>query len=224
MAGYIKEHSLLIIGMLMLALVGMGMYFGCGRSSQGHMPKFDDVSYTDERGVAHEIYHDGEVSELKRKNRELYDSIKAYKDKLSYAVQFTHEKRYSSGVVAIKDTSRFDTARCVPMTYEYHSEPNDTFQYTLKVNSDTEPNWYSLSASVRNRFTIVNKDQGGGLSHLTVSPDDGGTVSDVTVFKKSEKRGFSDRLSVGPGITAGYDPVNRRLGVVVGVSVSFDLW
>ena len=100
------------------------------------------------------------------------------------------------------------------------NEPNDTFQYKLKINSQMEPNWYSLDAKVKNKFTIVNKEEADGLNHITIS--DGGSVpsiSDVTVFKKKEK--FIKRFSIGPSVTAGYDPINNKFGIMLGVGITY---
>jgi len=38
-----------------------------------------------------------------------------------------------------------------------------------------------------------------------------------------KKRNFWDRLSIGPAVTAGYDPINHNWGVVIGASVFFDI-
>ena len=38
-----------------------------------------------------------------------------------------------------------------------------------------------------------------------------------------KKRNFWDRLSIGPAVTAGYDPINKQWGVMVGASVFFDI-
>jgi hypothetical protein len=167
---------------------------------------------------------------LKKENRELYDSLKQYKDKIDYIVQFYHEKEYNTGQVTTKpniiDSVVYDTIPVtipqIAKTYEYLNEPNDTFQYKLNVNSFTEPNWYSIQAKVKNKFTIVNKEE-GGANHITIKPENGGTITNPTVWKKKEKRNFLDRFSFGPGVTAGYDPINKKWGVMVGASATFDL-
>lgn len=58
-----------------------------------------------------------------------------------------------------------------PMTFEYTSEPNDTFQYNLKVNAVTEPYWYLLNVQTNDKFTIVNKKTDGSeLNQITITP------------------------------------------------------
>ena len=190
----------------------------------------DEIEYVDSANQYHKYYYETKFKELKKTNKELYDSLKQYKDKITYLIQFTHEKDYNTGVVNtkpnivdtnIKDSMKVDTP-LVAKTYEYMSEPNDTFQYKLNVNSYTEPNWYSIQAKVKNKFTIVNKEE-GGMNHVTIQPNDGGSVSNVTVFKKKEKRSFWDRFSIGPSVTAGYDVVNKQWGIMAGASATFDL-
>lgn len=190
----------------------------------------DKIEYVDSANQYHKYYYETKFKELKKTNKELYDSLKQYKDKITYLIQFTHEKDYNTGVINtkpnivdtnIKDSMKVDTP-LVAKTYEYMSEPNDTFQYKLNVNSYTEPNWYSIQAKVKNKFTIVNKEE-GGMNHVTIQPNDGGNVSNVTVFKKKEKRSFWNRFSFGPGFTVGYDPINKQWGMTAGLTGTFDL-
>ena len=173
-----------------------------------------------------------EVEYIDSLNKELYDSLKEYKDQITVLIQFKHEKEYNTGKVTfkptIKDSIVYDTIPItipqVAKTFEYTSEPNDTFQYKLNVNSFTEPNWYSLQAKVSNKFTIVNKqDSPDGPNHITIGNDNGGTISDVTVFKKKENRKFLNRFSFGPAVTAGYDVINKQWGIMAGASITFDL-
>ena len=67
------------------------------------------------------------------------------------------------------------------------------------------------------------QDTPDGPNHLIVDGGNSGTISDVTVFKKKEKRKFLDRFSFGPAVTCGYDVINKQWGVMGGVSITFDL-
>lgn len=188
----------------------------------------DEIEYVDSLNQYNKFYYETKFSDLKKTNKELYDSLKEYKDKITYLIQFTHEKDYNTGVINtkptiidtnVKDSMKVDTP-LVAKTYEYMSEPNDTFQYKLNINSYTEPNWYSIQAKVKNKFTIVNKEE-GGMNHVTIQPNNGGNVSDVTVFKQKES--IWKRFTFGPSATCGYDPINKRFGVVVGFGVTIKL-
>jgi len=190
----------------------------------------EEVEYYDSLNNYNKVYYSKTFKELKKENKELYDSLKQYKDKIDFIVQFTHEKNYQTGKVETKpnvvDSVIYDTIKVseslMAKTYEYNSEPNDTFQYKLNINSYTEPNWYSLNARTKNKFTIVNKEE-DGINHITIGSNNNGNISNVTVFNKKEKRKFLSRFSVGPSVTAGYDIVNKQWGIMAGASVTFDL-
>ena len=188
----------------------------------------EEIEYKDSMNQYNKLYYDTQFKELKKNNRVLYDSLKEYKDQIGYLIQFKYDKEYSSGIVHIKHDSPRDTnCQNNPIeakTFEYTSEPNDTFQYKLKINAEREPNWYSLNAKFSDKFTIVNKEDENGFNHITIGSNTSGDISDVTVFKKKkEKRGFWKRFAFGPGVTAGYDPINKNFGVVIGATVSYDL-
>lgn len=223
-----EKYSTWIITILIVLIVGLVAYFNYKLKEK--QKKIDEIEYTDSTGTYNKLYYEKKFKELKNENRELYDSLKQYKYKIDYIVQFYHEKEYNTGQVYTKpnviDSVVYDTIPVsvpqIAKTYEYLSEPNDTFQYKLNVNSFTEPNWYSIQAKVKNKFTIVNKEE-GGMNHITIEPGNGGTITNPTVWKKKEKRSLWDRFSFGPGVTAGYDPINKQFGVVVGASATFDL-
>ena len=225
---FYNKYSSWIITLLIVTIVGLCAYINYQIDKGKKM--MDEIEYVDSANQYHKYYYETKFKELKKTNKELYDSLKQYKDKITYLIQFTHEKDYNTGVINtkpnivdtnIKDSMKVDTP-FVAKTYEYMSEPNDTFQYKLNVNSYTEPNWYSIQAKVKNKFTIVNKEE-GGMNHVTIQPNDGGNVSNVTVFKKKEKRSFWNRFSFGPGFTVGYDPINKQWGMTAGLTGTFDL-
>lgn len=199
----------------------------------------DEVEYIDSLNRYNKIFYDKKISDLKNENKVLYDSVKKFKNDIDFLIQFKHSKTYETGVVTsgpskveepkpqyVKDqdgTIKEEVPEA--RTYEYESEPNDTFQYKLRINSEKKPNWYSITARVSDKFTIINKKkEGSDINHITIDPNGSGTISDVTVFSKKEKKKLKDRISIGPGATAGYDPFNKRFGVVLGLSVSYDLW
>lgn len=218
-----------IIAILLAVIVGLCFYFTykINKKQKG----VDVIEYTDSTGTYHKQYYETKFKELKKTNKELYDSLKQYKDKIDYIVQFYHEKEYNTGKVEgskpkIKDSVVYDTIPFsvppIARTYEYTAEPNDTFQYKLNVNSFTEPNWYSLNVKTKNKFTIVNKEE-NGVNHITIDPENGGTITDPTIFKKKKSKTFFSRFSVGPSVTGGYDVINKNFGVMVGASVTYDL-
>ena len=206
---------------LVLFLITCGLLWYSHNQYQSSQRLIEEVEYYDSLNRYNKIYYSKAFSALKKENEELYDSLRKYKDKLDYVIQFTYEKEYNVGKKKSKPQIIHDSIHdtitikepLVSKIYQYTSEPNDTFQYKLNVNSYTEPIWYSMQAKVKNKFTIVNKEE-NGTNHIVIDPNNGGTVSDVTVWKKDKKR---------TGATAGYDPINRNFGMTIGITGSFDL-
>jgi hypothetical protein len=215
---------------LVLFLITCGLIWFSSRQYESSKKLIEEVEYYDSLNNYNKVYYSKTFKELKKENKELYDSLKQYKDKIDFIVQFTHEKKYQTSKIETKpnvvDSVIYDTIKVnetlMAKTYEYNSEPNDTFQYKLNINSYTEPNWYSLNVRTKNKFTIVNKEE-NGINHITIGSNDNGNISNVTVFNKKEKRKFLSRFSAGPSVTAGYDIVNKQWGIMAGASVTFDL-
>jgi hypothetical protein len=223
----IKQKCFYIIFALFLITCGLIWY--SYHQYNKSIKLVDEIEYYDSLNNYNKVYYSKTFSSLRKENKELYDSLKQYKDKIDYIVQFYHEKEYNTGQVHTKpniiDSVVYDTILVsvpqIAKTYEYLSEPNDTFQYKLNVNSFTEPNWYSIQAKVKNKFTIVNKEE-GGANHITINPENGGTITNPTVFKKKKAK-FLDRFAVGPGATVGYDPINKKWGATIGVTVAYKI-
>ena len=217
----IKEKWYMIPITLLVALcIALAIY--AKKMEKEAREKVDIIEYIDSAGNYNKIYYETQFKELKKQNRELYDSLKTYKDKIDYLVQFTYENQYNTGQIETP-TGQAATPeeKEKAKTYEYKGELGDTFKYKLTINSLKEPNWYNISASVKDKFTIVNKDNGNGNNHITIGSGNGGTISDVTVYKKKKAK---DYIAIGPAVTAGYDPFMQRMGLVVGASVTIDLW
>ena len=221
---FYKKHSLWVISILISLMVGMVAYFN--HELKKKQRKIDEIDFTDTTGTYHKTYYETKFKELKKVNKELYDSLKEYKDKIDYIIQFKATHSYSTGKVIIKeiiDTVYADSTK-VPRTFEYaNTINNDTMQYKLKINSSEEPNWYSLDIKTSNKYTIVNKEYENGMNQVTIGTNNGTDISNVTVFKKEKKKSFLDRFTIGPSVTTGYDLINKQWGVMGGVSVTYDL-
>lgn len=178
------------------------------------------------------IVYEQKLESLKKTNKELYDSLKIYKDEIDYLVQFKHSKEYTvqetikpiEKVDSITDSIEIKVIEEVKEFVYENKEPNDTLTYQLKIGSTVEPNWYSIKFNVSEKFTVVNKEI-NGINETTIAPStSSGVVSDVTVLKQKEKFKIKDRIAIGPSITGGISLIDKKFDVIVGVSLTFDLW
>lgn len=222
----IKDIAISIAKYAVVAAVAVAaalLYKGRNAPQGGSLA--EEVEYTDSLGNYNKIFYDKEFSSLRKENEGLYDSLKKQRDKIDYLLQFDYEKTYSSGIVEIRHDTTYVEKALEPITYEYANEKNDTFQYSLKINSDVEPNWYSLDVKAKDKFTIINKKvDGSDLNQLSIGTDGGGAISNVTAFNKKQKRTFKERIAIGPSVSVGYDPFNKKVGMVVGIGMTYDLF
>ena len=218
---FINQHLLFIVFVLVSVLSTFLAAKKCSNSLDGNKIIDKEIEYVDSNKTYNKIHMDAEFSKLKKENKELYDSLKKSRDIIDYLVQFDYEKSYSSGKV--ETSSKNDNASVsISHDYVYNSEPNDSFEYKLTINSEKEPNYYQLDTKIKQRFTIANEHD-KGMNHTTIKEDGKGDISNVTVFHKKEKKKFIDRFAVGPSITVGYDPLNKNMGCMVGVSLTFNI-
>ena len=163
-------------------------------------------------------YYDKQLKELKETNKNLYDSLKIFKDEIDYLIQFKYQKEYVTDTVYcnIEETDKDINV------YEYSNDLNDTLNYTLKIGSIYEPNWYKLNLMLSEQFTIVNR-KNDDLNITTIETKSNNTsITDVTALKNKNEK-FLDRFEIGPSVTTGYDVVNKNLGIMVGVSIVYKL-
>ena len=223
--GTVFTKKCLIIFSILIAII-IGLVIFTHYTMEKTNKKIAEIEFMDSLNQSNKIFYETTIDELKKKNERLYDSLGIAKDKIDYLVQFTANNQYNTGKVIIKekhDTIYKDNIKDA-QTFEYcNVNPNDTMQYKLQINSTEEPYWYSLDIRTSSKYTIVNKDYGDGINHVTIGGDNGNSdITDVTVFKKKKKT-FWDRFAAGPSVTAGYDVINKNFGIMAGGSVTFDL-
>ena len=219
-----------LITVLTILLIAIGLLCFTQYKLAQTKKKIDEIEFKDSTNTYNKVYYETSIKELKKKNRQLYDSLEASKDRIDYLVQFTAKQEYNTGKVIIKKQTVHDTVYVDSLqfadskTFEYTNvNTNDTMTYKLQINAKEEPNWYSLNIKTNTQFTIVNKEGENGQNHITIGDNThSADITDVTVFKKKKKT-FWNRFGVGPSITAGYDLTHKEWGIMAGASVTYDL-
>lgn len=91
---------------------------------------------------------------------------------------------------------------------------NKTYKDTICQQKDT--------AIVTNYISGINANLDSTKVQLRITKEVITNTVEVTKYIPRKKT-FLDRFSFGPSVTAGYDPLNKQWGVLVGVSVTFDI-
>jgi hypothetical protein len=211
-----------IIYFILICVIGFLSYtiFKLQLKAEEELVMIEEIKNTNKENQASFVHYEQEIDNLSKLNKNLYDSLKIYKNQIDYLVQFKYEKKYDTGVI------RTDTVKeiihnkdSVIKTYEYVNT-NDTLAYNLKIGSAEKPEWYSLDFKVSDQFTIVNK-KFDNFNKTDIESN--GIIDDVTILKKKEKKNLFDNISIGPSITMGYDIAKKEPEFIVGFSITYDL-
>lgn len=211
-----------IIYFILICVIGFLSYtiFKLQLKAEEELVMIEEIKNTNKENQASFVHYEQEIDNLSKLNKNLYDSLKIYKNQIDYLVQFKYEKKYDTGVI------RTDTVKeiihnkdSVIKTYEYVNT-NDTLAYNLKIGSAEKPEWYSLDFKVSDKFTIVNK-KFDNFNKTDIESN--GIIDDVTILKKKEKKNLFDNISIGPSITMGYDIAKKEPEFIVGFSITYDL-
>lgn len=161
-------------------------------------------------------YQSKTIGELKKQNRELYDSIKNKKD-VKQAIIIKYRYVYKG------DTIYIDRELPQPKDSVYtFSKKNDTISYAAKIKSSCPPEWVKVDFNINDKLTLINREK-NGQNELTISTN-GGQIDGTTVFNKDDKNdSFINRFSLGVNAGVGYGLINKKPDIYIGVGVSFRL-
>lgn len=214
-----KDTVIYFFFIVIICFLGYNLYIMHEKSKE-ELIMIEEIKNTNKENQASFIHYEQEIDNLSKLNKELYDSLKAYKNQIDYLVQFKYEKKYDTGVIKTDTIKEIvHNKDSVIKTFEY-SNSNDTLTYNLKIGSVEKPEWYSLNFDVTDKFTIVNK-KFDNFNKTDIESN--GEISDVTVLKKKEKKSIFDNISIGPSITMGYDIAKKEPEFIVGFSITYDL-
>lgn len=162
-------------------------------------------------------YQSQTISELKKKNKELYDSIDGINN-VKQAVIIKYKYEYKGDTVFID--------RIIPpidnklYTFEKKS---DTISYNLSIKGK-EIEWYKVDFTLNDKLTLINREEDGN-NQLTINTSNGGGSIDGTqVFnKKNNKNSFFNRISYGIQFGAGYGLITNKPDIYIGAGINFRL-
>lgn len=164
------------------------------------------------------IYDSQAIEALKRKNKELYDSLMVVSDKepesaviIKWKYKYITDTIYAESFVQDKDS-----------IYHY-VEDNDTLRTEVDVAA-RELAWLRISHSFNNRFMLINRIADNGTVETTINHSPNVEIQGVDAWHIKKPKTLKDRLFIGPSIQGGYDPIRKQATFSVGLSAGYDLF
>lgn len=161
------------------------------------------------------ISSDKSLSELKKENKVLYDSIKKLSD-VKEAIQIKYITKYNTdtikliGIIPTSDS-----------TYHY-SHSSDTIKYKLDINGN-KVKWFKLDFAIQDSLMIVTRSK-NGKNETLISNGSNTEIQSTTVYipKKTFLEKLKDKTYFGIGVGAGYGFFSKKPDIYIGINAGIN--
>ena len=174
-----------------------------------------DTEYQKEQTYV-KIYESQTIENLRKENRELYDSIRRLND-----VESAIEIRYKYMYVTDTITKIEFVYNANDSIYHYHND-NDTIACDIDVKA-SNLEWIQNRFIINDRFIIINREK-DGMNQTFINHGENTTVEAVDTWHRIEdKQKWYKNFHLGIQAGFGYGVFNRKPDIFIGVGVSYDL-
>lgn len=174
------------------------------------------------------IYESQSLEQLKKTNKELYDSIQQLNDrKPESAVQIRYKytfktdtitkTQFETKYVTVKD---WDGKETITDSIYHYTKDNDTIKTNIDIKAK-DVDWVTVDATIHDKFTIINRVGQNGLIETTINHSPNTEIEGVDAWHV--KKSWKDKIFVGPSVGVMYDPLHNKVGPYIGISVGYNL-
>ena len=207
-----KQKILQILQWLMIILLAISCFYfwRSSNDSKENLIK-DEMTFDKNEKQTVNISNDKTLYELKKKNKELYDSIRKLTD-VKEAIQIKYVIERDIDTVYIDNTY-------IPSDSIYHYTQNsDTINYNLDIKGK-DVKWFKLDFSIQDSLMLVTRSV-NGQNETTISHTTNTSIKDVTVFvpKKKFSQKVKENTYFGFGVGAGYGVFNKKPDIYIGIN------
>lgn len=196
--------------MIILLAISCFYFWRLSNDSKENLIK-DEITFDKNERQTVNISNDKTLSELKKENEELYDSIRKLSD-VKEAIQVKYVLKRDIDTVYMNNTY-------IPTDSIYHYAQNsDTINYNLDIKGkDVE--WFKLDFSIQDSLMLVTRSV-NGQNETTISHTTNTSIEDVTVFvpKKKFSQKVKENIYFGVGVGAGYGVFNKKTDIYIGIN------
>lgn len=196
--------------MIILLAISCFYFWRSSNDSKGNLIK-EEITFDKNEKQTVNISNDKTLGDLKKENKELYDSIRKLTD-VKEAIQVKYVIERDIDTVYIDNTY-------IPLDSIYHYAQNsDTINYNLDIKGkDVE--WFKLDFSIQDSLMLVTRSV-NGQNETTISHTTNTSIEDVTVFvpKKKFSQKVKENTYFGVGVGAGYGVFNKKPDIYIGIN------
>ena len=176
-----------------------------------HENLISDVNFKKNESQYVNVSSDKTIKELKKINKELYDSINKLSN-VKEAIQIKYITKYNT------DTVKIDNSYVGKDSIYHYTETSDTINYDLDISA-TDVKWFKLGFSIQDSLMIVTRSN-NGQNETTISNGKNTVIKDVTVFvpKKTWAEKLKEKTYIGIGVGVGYGVINKKPDIYIGLN------
>ena len=172
-----------------------------------------DTEYQKEQTYV-KIYESQTIENLKKENRELYDSIRRLND-----VESAIEIRYKYMYVTDTITKIEFVYNANDSIYHYHND-NDTIACDIDVKA-SNLEWIQNRFIINDRFIIINREK-DGMNQTFINHGENTTIDGVNAWHRIEdNQKWYKNFHLGIQAGFGYGVFNKKPDVFIGVGVTY---
>ena len=176
------------------------------------------------------IYQSQTIKQLKKENKELYDSIAKLKNVESAMIIKFHEHYNTDTITVNKFIVKRDTVRIydekndtilqkVDSIYHY-TQDNDTVKLKIDVKAQ-DLKWVKADFTIYDKFTIINKEKDGS-NQTTINHYGNSTIDGTSMWHRKENKKWYEKFVVSPQLGLGYGTFHKNFDIYVGVGIGYD--
>ena len=207
-----KGKIIQIVQWLIILLLAISCFYLWRSAKESHKNLIqEEMTFQKNENQTVNISNDNSLSELKKENKELYDSIRKLSD-VSEAIQIKYVTKREVDTVFIDNTYLSKDS-----VYHY-AQTSDTINYKLDIKGK-DVRWFKLGFSIQDSLMIVTRSY-NGQNETTISHDSNTSISDATVFvpKKKFIQKVKENIYFGVGVGAGYGVINKKSDIYIGIN------
>lgn len=211
-----KEKLIMIGQWLAIGLLSIAcLYFWLKPKESGSV--ITDSQHNKNETQYVNISSDKTLSELKKENKVLHDSIKLLSD-VREAIQIKYVTSYSTDTVRLNGLTP-----SVDSTYHF-THNSDTINYNLDINGN-KVKWFKLNFSLQDSLMIVTRSR-NGQNETTISHSGMTDITNSTIYtpKKTFREKLKDKLYFGVGVGAGYGVFTNKPDIYIGINAGLKLY
>lgn len=159
------------------------------------------------------IYESQKINELKKENKELYDSIKKFSD-VESAIEIRYKYKYVTDTLKVTEFAYLEN----DSVYHYE-ENNDTISLMIDLKAK-ELEWVTNKIIINDKFQIINREN-NNLNENIIHHNPNVEIESVTAWHKQNNKKWYNNFHFGIQAGYGWGCINNKPDFFIGAGVTY---